>query len=139
MKQHRILSLVALAAALTFGVVACGGDSGSSSATATSTTSPSDAPGTAKITTFEAPRNVTCGAEPSTTVTVKYATEGAERQELIVDGRPVPGTDAPSGQVDAPVHCDPLEHTIVLVAYDAKGLRTTGKLFLHTDMPAASS
>ena len=73
------------------------------------------------------------------TIQVKYATEKAERQEVIVDGRAVPGTDAASGEVEAPVHCDPLEHTVVLIAYDQEGRRTAQTKFLHTEMPGASS
>jgi hypothetical protein len=134
----RVVRLVLVAVTLLIGVAACGGGSGTS-ASPTSSTAPSDAPGSATISAFDVPRNVTCGAQPSTTVTVKYATAGAARQEVIVDGRPVPGTDRARGQVDAPVHCDPLEHTVVLVAYDGEGRRTTDKRFLHTDMPGASS
>jgi hypothetical protein len=70
---------------------------------------------------------------------VQYATTGAKRQQVIVDGRDVPGTEAANGSVDAPVHCDPLEHTVVLVAYDSQGHRTSQTRFLHTDLPTGSS
>ena len=128
--------LAVLAVLLVVGAAAC--DSGGLVGAATSTTVASDAPGTAKIGAFAVPRTVTCGDQPSTTATVSYSTTGATRREVIVDGRPVPGTDEASGTVEAPVHCDPLEHTVVLVAYDDQGRRTTEKRFLHTDMPAGS-
>jgi len=35
------------------------------------------------------------------------------------------GVDAPSGTVDAPVHCDGVPHTVALIAFDAKGARTS--------------
>jgi hypothetical protein len=72
-------------------------------------------------------------------VQVRYATKGADRQDVIVDGRVVPGTESARGSVDAPVHCDPLEHTVVLVAYDSKGHRTAQTKFLHTDLPGSTS
>jgi hypothetical protein len=135
--HRRGLSFAALVATVVIGCAACSSGSGSSSASSATTTG--DVPGSAKISTFEAPRTVTCGAEPSTTVQVKYATEKAERQEVIVDGRAVPGTEAASGEVEAQVHCDPLEHTVVLVVYDQEGRRTAQTKFLHTEMPGASS
>jgi len=137
--HRRGLSIAAAVATLALGCAACGSGSGSSSANPTSTTAAADAPGTARISTFDAPRTVTCTDAPSTTVAVKYATEQAARQEVIVDGRAVPGTDAATGEVEAPVHCDPLEHTIVLVAYDKDGRRTAQTKYLHTEMPGGSS
>jgi hypothetical protein len=135
--HRRGLSFVALVATVVIGCAACSSGSGSSSSGAVTTTG--DVPGSAKITTFDAPRTVTCDAAPSTTIQVKYATKEAERQEVIVDGRAVPGTEAATGQVEAPVHCDPLEHTVVLVAYDKDGRRTAQTKYLHTEMPGASS
>jgi hypothetical protein len=66
-------------------------------------------------------------------VTVGYATSGASKQELYVDGRPVPGTDVATGSVTAPVHCDPLPHTFVMIAYDAAGRRTALEKKLTTN------
>jgi hypothetical protein len=82
---------------------------------------------------FEVPATADCAGATSTTVTVTYATEGAKKQELYVDGRITPGTDATSGSVVAPVHCDPLPHTFVLVAYDENGRRTAAEKKLTTN------
>jgi hypothetical protein len=105
---------------------ACGGGGGDDNASgATSTTvANTEKPGTAQVTSFVVPASVECTGKTSTTVDVQYATSGAKKQELYVDGRLVPGTDAASGTVSAPVHCDPLPHTFVMVAYDANGRRT---------------
>ena len=135
--QRRGLSFVALVVTVVIACAAC--SSGSRSSSADSATTTGDVPGSAKISTFDAPRTVTCGAAPSTTIQVKYATVKAERQEVIVDGRAVPGTEAASGEVEAPVHCDPLEHTVVLVAYDKEGRRTAQTKYLHTETPGGSS
>jgi hypothetical protein len=114
-------------------VAGCGGD-GSSNAETTTTTkaSASDVPGTAKVTSFEVPATASCNGATSTTVSVTYATEGAKKQELYVDGALTPGTEAATGSIVAPVHCDPLPHTFVLVAYDANGRRTTSEKKLTT-------
>ena len=136
---RRRLSITAAVVTVLIGCAACSSGSSSSSANPTTTTAAGDAPGTAKISTFDAPRTVTCTDAPSTTIQVKYATQEAARQEVIVDGRAVPGTDAAKGEVEAPVHCDPLEHTIVLVAYDKAGRRTAQTKYLHTEMPGGSS
>ena len=115
-----------LIAAVGLGVLmsACGDSGGGSSSAAGTSTTASEAPGTAKITSFEVPASVDCGGKTSTMVTVTYATTGAKKQDLYVDGRPEPGTDAPSGSLQTTVHCDLLPHTFVLIAYDAAGRRT---------------
>jgi ABC-type glycerol-3-phosphate transport system substrate-binding protein len=122
----RQISLLVLAVALMAALAACssGGDDSAQGATSTTTVSNTEKPGTARVTTFDVPASVDCGGKTSTTVQVQYATSGAKKQELYVDGRIVSGTDAASGTVSAPVHCDPLPHTFVMVAYDANGRRT---------------
>ena len=121
-------SLVLVAAVLT----GCGGDS-SSSAQPKATTTTADVPGTAKVTAFDVPASVACTGATSTSVTVSYGTSGSSKQELYVDGAIVPGTDAASGTVSAPVHCDPLPHTFVMIAYDAAGHRTALEKKLTTN------
>jgi hypothetical protein len=123
-RAQRALPIAALGALL-LALSACGGGGSDSASGATSTTSANtEKPGTAQVTTFEVPQSVDCGGKTSTTVDVQYATSGAKKRELYVDGRIVPGTDAASGRVSAPVHCDLLPHTFVMVAYDANGRRT---------------
>ncbi len=77
-----------------------------------------------------------CSGGPSTTFSVQYATSDAKHQDLIVDGRVVPGTDSPSGSVEAPVHCDAVPHTVVLIAYDATEHRTAEQKILMTLLPS---
>jgi hypothetical protein len=101
-------------------LAACSSGTGSASTASTSTTGAQPG-GTAKVLSIDVPATVSCNGATSTTVQVSYSVEGASRQELRVDGRPVPGTDQPTGTVTAPVHCDALPHTIVVIAYDAKG------------------
>ena len=109
-------------------IAGCGGDDSSKASTNPTTTSTgSDVPGTAKVTAFDVPATADCKGSTSTSVSVTYATEGAAKQELYVDGRVTPGTGAASGSVTTDVHCDPLPHTFVLVAYDANGRRTTAE------------
>jgi hypothetical protein len=91
--------------------------------------------GTAKIVKFDVPASVQCGALNSTTVPVTWATEGAKSQQISVDGRPVDGTDSATGSVNADVHCDALEHTVVIIALDAKGRRSFGQSILKTVLP----
>jgi hypothetical protein len=112
-------------------MAACSGDS--SSGAQKPATSTSEAAGDAKVTSFEVPASAECAGSTSTTVTVSYATSGASKQELYVDGRTVPGTDATSGSVTAPVHCDPLPHTFVMIAYDTAGRRTALEKKLTTN------
>ena len=117
-------------------VTACSsGDSGSAASGTPTTTTP--VPGSAKIVTFDAPTQVGCGGKPSTTITVSYATKGAKRQTLIVDGRASDPVTAASGQIQAPVHCDSLKHTLVLAAYDDKDRLTSQAKYLDTDVNAA--
>lgn len=123
--HYRRFLPVLLAGAMFVALGACSGDDGGSAAGGTTTTvANNEKPGTAQVTSFEVPASVECSGKTSTTVDVTYATADAKKQELYVDGRIVPGTDAASGTVSAPVHCDPLPHTFVMVAYDADGRRT---------------
>ncbi len=100
----------------------------------TSTTAP---PGVAKITTFDVPATVQCGAGPSITFTVGYAVTGAKTVQLLVDGRDNPGLAATGGSVEVPVHCDAVAHTVVLMAVDANGGTTTQQKTLETELPPA--
>jgi hypothetical protein len=128
------LSAIALGGMIVASLAACSGGSDSSSASPTSTTTPApEKPGTAQVTTFEVPASVECGGTTSTTADVQYGTSGAKKQELYVDGRLVSGTDAPTGTVTAPVHCDPLPHTFVMVAYDNDGRRTAAEKKVTTN------
>jgi hypothetical protein len=107
----------------------CAGSSGSASETPSTSTTPG--PGSAQITTFDVPASLQCGSNTSTTFTVTYATAGAAKQNLLVDGRPTPLTDA-SGAVNVPVHCDNLPHTVVLYLTDSKGRATSQQKLLTT-------
>ena len=89
----------------------------------------------ARITTFVVPASVQCGAASKTTVHIEYGVSHAARQEISVDGLTVPGVDAATGTVDAPVHCDGVAHTVALIAFDAKGARTAQVKYLNTLLP----
>jgi hypothetical protein len=106
-------------AALVFVLTACG-------------SSAKHASSAVKITSFDVPASVTCGAAPSTTVRISYSVTGAQQQSITVDGREVPGTGAPTATVTAPIHCDPLEHDVALIATDAHGVRTSQVKHLTT-------
>jgi hypothetical protein len=80
------------------------------------------------------PKSVQCGTAPSTKVRVSYATSGAQRSQLVIDGRVEPG-DAVSATIDPLVHCDGLPHTVALVALDAAGHRTSQVEYLTTALP----
>jgi len=124
----------ALTAMLAIAVASCssGGSSDASADGATTTTVPR---GSAKITSFEVPANVQCGAEPSTTVHVSYATSGGASYQLLVDGRPI-NLDGASGSLNAPVHCDPIAHTFVLYVLDASKKPTSETKYVETALPA---
>jgi multidrug efflux pump subunit AcrA (membrane-fusion protein) len=122
---------VALAVGALAILAGCGGD-GSSAADDTSSTSvPGVKPGTAKISTLEVPKSVECGGATFTTFEIRYATSGAARVELRVDGRPIPLDDA-KGTVSADVRCDPLPHDVVLFAYDDDEGLTSRQAMLET-------
>ena len=130
----RRLSMVGLAAVMV--LAACGDDDdGGDGPEPSVTTGSTLPPGDAVIDEFEVPESVECGDAPSTTVTITYAVTGAATQELLVDGATVPGTDAARGTVEAPVHCDELPHTFVLVATDDAGGVTTEERSLETVLP----
>jgi ABC-type glycerol-3-phosphate transport system substrate-binding protein len=130
---RRVLPVL-VAGAVVLGLAACSGDDGrAASGAATTTAANAEKPGTAQVSTFDVPTSAECGGKTSTTVDVTYATTGAKKQELYVDGRIVSGTDVASGTVTAPVHCDPLPHTFVMVAYDANGRRTPVEKKLTTN------
>ena len=133
----RSVGVALTASALALALVSCGGGGGSdakSNASSGSPTASSVAPGSATITSFDVPASVQCGAAPSTTVNVKYATSGGKSQQLLVDGRQTPLQSA-SGSLDVPVHCDPIAHTVVLYVLDADKKPTTQTKYLQTEMP----
>src|SRR5262249_52967869 len=99
--------------------VAAGCDSTSSSSTGAPvvTTTAPPKKGSAEITSFVVPDS---GAWNQAT----YARSGAQSVDALVDGRLEP-LNGSAGQYNAPVHCDGLPHTLVLVAYDAHGGQTS--------------
>jgi hypothetical protein len=135
-RHHFVRSLgVGLAAAVSaLAITSCSGG-GESNAVANGPTTTIVSPGSAKISAFDVPAKVQCGTTPSTTVHVTYATSGGKSQQLLVDGRAVPLT-APTGSVDTPVHCDPIEHTFVLYVLDEAKRPTTQTKYLATDLPS---
>jgi hypothetical protein len=133
--RWRLVAAAALLVSMPL-LASCGGDGGSAGASskdqaATSTTS---GPGDATISVFEVPTDVACGGKTSTSVHVKYATTHAKSQQLIVDGRPVDGTKDATGELDVPVHCDPLPHTFVLIALDSRGRPTALQKIVNTSL-----
>jgi hypothetical protein len=114
---------------------ACGDDESSTdSSSTTSTSAASASTGTATIDAFDVPATTACAGATSVTVQASYATTGAVRWQLLVDGRELPGTDAPTATLDVPLHCDPLPHSFVLVAYDAAGAKTVKELNVGTEL-----
>ncbi|HEX5586837.1 MAG TPA: hypothetical protein VFZ17_05975 [Acidimicrobiia bacterium] len=128
------LATLAVVVALLFG--ACSDSSGS--AADTPATTAADARGSAEILSLDAPGSVDCAGATKMTVAVTYSTSGAASQRLVVDGLPIDGVTQPSATVDVPVHCDPLPHTVVLIAKDAQGGRTTKQLTVETQHGAGS-
>jgi hypothetical protein len=128
---RRSLTVLAVLVGTTTLIAACSGSSASTNST-TSTSDAGSAPGTAQIAAFDVPASAQCGGKTSTMVPVHYAVTGSTKQLLRVDGRDVPGTEATSASLSVAVHCDPLPHTFVLVAYDAKGRRTALQKLLTT-------
>jgi len=126
-----VLALAAIV--LPFAAAACSDSSGTDAA-ADGTTSTTVEPGSASIDSFVVPASVACNGLTSAKVTVEYAITGSASQQLIVDGRPVPGMTAPSGSVEAEVHCDDLPHTFVLYALDDAGRPTTQQILLKTTL-----
>jgi len=138
-KSRGWLCAVAGAGALVLVLAGCGGsDIGAEGKTpgtqATMPTTPvSGGSGRARITTFEAPASVACGAaETSTSFSVKYATRDAARAEVRVDGRPLELDDPAKGSIDVQVHCDPLPHDVVLFAYDAANQKVFEQKLVET-------
>ena len=129
--MRRSLALLAIGLSVVF-TCACGsGGGGDASADTTPTTVE---PGNAKITTFVVPAAVPCPTGSTfVTVPVQYAASGADRMKLLVDGRQVK-LDGTQGEAKADVHCDPLPHTFVVVAYDSAGGRTVEQKLLNTNL-----
>ena len=111
---------------------ACGGGGAASESQSEDSTAPQ--PGSATISALDVPASVACEGKTSTTVTVTYATEGAAKVTLLVDGRRLPEAKAVRATLDVPVHCDPLPHTFVLVAEDADGGQTADERVLTTEL-----
>ena len=140
-RARRTLLVLATLATLAALAAGCGGgdDSGAAATTtpgdpgATSTTLPQ---GGAKITKLEAPATVACNGATSTTVAISYATTDAASKQLLVDGLRIDGTDPASADLDVPVHCDELPHTVVLVAKDSSGAKTVQQTMITTELGA---
>jgi hypothetical protein len=128
------MSIGSAAIVVVLAAAAC--DSSSSSGDAAPSTTQKS--GAAKIVSFDVPATVQCAANtPSTTFAVSYDVSGAKRQELLVDGRVEPGTNAASATLSSvPVHCDAVPHTVVIVAYDANNRRTAMQKILKTLAPS---
>lgn len=139
-RHGRTRLLGALAALTALGALAAGcggGDSGAASpasddgSAATSTTLPH---GNAVITKLDAPATVACNGATSTKVTVSYATTDAASKQLLVDGLRIDGTDPASADLEVPIHCDQLPHTVVLVAKDSAGGKTVQQTMVTTEL-----
>jgi len=137
MTQRFQRSLLILLASAVFGVGAltgCSDSSSGASGDSSSTTSTAPSASGVKITSLTVPPSVDCNGKTSVDITIGYAVEGAAKQEVLVDGRQVDGTEQPTGSLDTWVHCDSLPHTIVVVGYDARGRHTSKQLMVTTNM-----
>ena len=91
-------------------------------------------PGSARIVSFDVPQSAACGGATSTTVNVTYATEGAAKIALRVDGRPIPEATLPGATLPVQVRCDPLPHDVVIVLEDDAGGLTSDERLLTTEL-----
>jgi hypothetical protein len=137
-KSYRLASVIAALLALGALASSCAGDSSGSASPAKrgATVTTSARQGNAQITTLDAPASIACNGKTSTTVRIAYATTGAASKQLLVDGLHIDGTDPADGQLDVPVHCDQLPHTVVMVAKDADGGKTVKQTMVTTDLGA---
>jgi hypothetical protein len=121
--------------AVVVGGLALAAGCGSSGATTKAGKADVTAPrsGSATISTFDVPAGaVQCYGKTSVVVHVRYGTAHAAAVQLFVDGAPVPNLAAPSGDLDVPIHCDPLPHTFVMVAKDKEARPTTVRKIVIT-------
>ena len=126
MRCRSFIATVIGVALLAAAVAGCSDSEGSASGQPVSTTkAPAAGASTATIAQFEVPKSAVCEHQTFTTVQVSYATSGAAKAELRVDGKPIPLSDPKSGAVDVDVRCDPLPHDFVLFAYDAANRYTS--------------
>ncbi|HXY94501.1 MAG TPA: hypothetical protein VEP49_18630 [Acidimicrobiia bacterium] len=124
---------VPIAAAAFSTLLAACSSGGSASTKSTPTASTVAKPGTAQITSFTVPTSVQCQGHTSTTVNIQWATTGANKRELYIDGRPIVEATSASGAVETPVHCDALPHDVVIIAYDDAGRKTTAQKMFDTN------
>ena len=134
-EHHRKVVAAAALLVATATLAGCG-SGGSSSAKSgggtTATTEKAAGTGTAKIVSYGVQDAAACpDGKTFVTVPVTFDVSGAARVELMVDGRPLK-LDGTQGSKQVDVHCDPLPHTMVLVAYDAKDNTTFERKLLNT-------
>ena len=132
-RSRRAVGTAAVVGLLVLAAGCSSGSSGSTAGVQSGSTTP-NIPGTAKITALTVPATVACGGKTSTTVPVQYATTGAAKLVLLIDGRDLPPTTAASATVNVQLHCDALPHTVVLVAYDGQGHRTVEQQMVNTQL-----
>jgi hypothetical protein len=118
MNVRQLVVGLAVAAALVGAVAGCSGGGGSGSVGAGTAASSTAAAGALRIDMLDVPDSVPCNGTTSATVPVQYATSAATRVRLYVDGREIPHVKI-DDSVQVPVHCDPVPHTVVVIAYDA--------------------
>jgi len=134
-EHHRRLTVAAAVVVAAAALTACGSGGSSSAksgASTTETTVKPDGTGTAKIVSYGVQDAAACpDGKTFVTIPVTFDVSGAARVELMVDGRPLK-LDGTKGSKQVDVHCDPLPHTMVLVAYDAKDNTTFERKLLNT-------
>jgi hypothetical protein len=121
----RVIAVVSLVVL----IAACGGDRSDSGAGGGATSGSGGS--SARVVRLGVPKTTTCDSVTFTTVSVRYATRGAARAELRVNGRPYPLDDPSEGSVRVDVRCDPLPHDFVLFAFDEDGEYTSIKKLLE--------
>jgi len=124
---------ILVSAALVVVLGACSSSGGHSSAPTTTTTSA--ATGTARIESFVVPKSVRCGSGTSIAVSIAYAVSGSRSREIVVDGLAEPALHRAGGRVTERVHCDGVEHSVVLLARDSHGVATSEVRQLSTVLP----
>jgi hypothetical protein len=76
---------------------------------------------------------VACNGQTSTKVQLGYATTGAKKVEIYIDGGLTAGSNPASGTVTVDVHCDGLPHTFVVRALDAAGNPAVAQSLVTTE------
>jgi hypothetical protein len=100
-----------------------GGTSGGGSGVSSNTTAPT-------IQSFTTPENIDCHNGNLQTFTASWATQGATKVTISIDGPGIYDTYGPNGSTSLPFNCSS-SHTFLLTAYSADGKTATKSVTLQ--------